>query len=77
MKALILPAPLQRPVERFARGFIQPPGRPPVDFSAPAGAPSLLPSDSLSLRIFKNPLALAAMMTVYGPREQAQAMSAG
>ena len=116
MKALILPAPLQRPVERFARGFIQPPGRPPVDFSAPAGAPSLLPPDSLSWRIFKNPLALAiggiaavilelaepgvrtgvwehtsfrrapvarlqstglaAMMTVYGPREQAEAMIA-
>lgn len=116
MKGWILPAPLQRPVERFARGFIQPPGRPPVDFSAPAGAPSLLPPDSVSWRIFKNPLALAiggiaavilelaeprvrtgvwahtsfrtaprarlqrtglaAMMTVYGPRQQAEAMIA-
>ena len=116
MKGLILPAPLQRPVEKFARGFIQPPGRPPVDFSAPVGAPSLLPPDSLSWRIFKNPLALAvggiaavilelaepsvrtgvwehtsfrrapvarlqstglaAMMTVYGPRELSEAMIA-
>lgn len=116
MKGLILPPPLQRPLERFASGFMQAPGRSAIDFSQPAGEPALLSPDSLSWVIFKNPVTLAiggiaavilelaeprvrtgvwehtsfrtaplprlqrtglaAMMTVYGPRAQAEAMIA-
>lgn len=59
MTGLLLPALLQRPLEVFANGFVQPKDDPPVDFSGPVGEPALLPSDSLSWLVFKNPLALA------------------
>lgn len=55
----VLPAPLQRPLERFARRFLQPEGSPPVDFAQPVGEPALLPPDSVSWQVFKNPVALA------------------
>jgi uncharacterized protein (DUF2236 family) len=99
-----------------ARGLVQPPDGPPVDFTQPAGEPALVPADSVSWRIFRNPVALfvggvaavlleladpgvrtgvwehssfrsdpvrrlqrtglAAMITVYGARSQAEAMIA-
>lgn len=112
-----LPSALKRRVDGFARSVMrQPPGY-AVDFSLPAGEPALLPPDSLSWRIFKNPVTVfiggvaavllelaeprvrdavwqhsgfrtdallrlrrtgaAAMVTVYGPRSQAEAMIAG
>ncbi len=92
-------------------------GRPPADFSQPAGAAALVPPQSVSWRVFKNPVALfvggvaavilelaeprvragvwtftsfrddpvtrlrrtglAAMITVYGARENAERMIAG
>jgi uncharacterized protein (DUF2236 family) len=92
-------------------------GRPAVDFSKPAGEPALVPPQSVSWRVFKNPVALfvggvaavilelaephvragvwqftgfrtdpvtrlrrtglAAMITVYGARRDAEAMIAG
>lgn len=112
-----LPTVLERRVDRFAQSVMrQPPGY-GVDFSLPAGEPALLPPDSLSWRIFKNPVTVfvggvaavllelaeprvrdavwqhsgfrvdalsrlrrtgaAAMVTVYGPRSQAETMIAG
>lgn len=114
MTGLTLPPPLQRRLERLASGFMRPEGGLAVDFGLPEGEPALLPPDSLSWVVFKNPLALAiggvaavilelaeprvrtgvwehtsfrsaplprlqrtglaAMMTVYGPHTQAEAM---
>jgi uncharacterized protein (DUF2236 family) len=92
-------------------------GRPPADFSQPAGEAALVPPQSVSWRVFKNPVALfvggvaavilelaeprvragvwdftsfrddpvtrlrrtglAAMITIYGARENAESMIAG
>jgi uncharacterized protein (DUF2236 family) len=53
-----LPGPLQQQVETMAHGLLQPAEGPAVDFSAPAGEPALVPPDSVSWRVFKNPLTL-------------------
>ncbi|HEV2081903.1 MAG TPA: oxygenase MpaB family protein [Brevundimonas sp.] len=58
MSAIVLPGPLQRRVESAAAAFLAAPGLPHVDFSRPAGEPALVPADSLSWRIFRNPVAL-------------------
>lgn len=111
-----LPAPLQARVEAMARELLTPPGL-TVDFLHPPGAEALVPSDSVSWRVFKNPISLyvggvaavllelaeprvrsgvwdhtsfrtdpvtrmrrtglAAMVTVYAPRQTAEAMIAG
>lgn len=55
---LILPPPLQRWVEATAAALLHPPGGPAIDFAQPLGEPALVPPDSLSWRIFKNPVAL-------------------
>lgn len=105
------------PANALLRGLLTPEDSPPFDFSQPHGAASLIPPDSVSWRIFKNPAAvfiggvaavvlelgeprvrsgvwdhsgfradpvqrmsrtgLAAMITVYGPREAAERMIAG
>lgn len=53
-----LPSAVERRVDGFARSLMrQPPGY-RLDFSAPAGEPALLPPDSISWRVFKNPVAL-------------------
>ncbi|HWH18770.1 MAG TPA: oxygenase MpaB family protein, partial [Allosphingosinicella sp.] len=57
-KALLLPRPLQRSVEGFASGFLSPADAPAPDFRNPPGEPALVPPDSVSWRIFKNPLTL-------------------
>jgi uncharacterized protein (DUF2236 family) len=57
-KALTLPAPVQRTIEDFASGFLVPPGTPAADFRNPAGEPALVPADSISWRIFKNPVTM-------------------
>jgi uncharacterized protein (DUF2236 family) len=114
--AIILPSPLQRPLEAAAKTFLKPGNGYSVDFARPPGEPALMAPDSISWRVFKNPLALfiggvaavilelaeprirtgvwkhttfrhnpllrlqrtglAAMVTVYGPRSQAEAMIA-
>jgi uncharacterized protein (DUF2236 family) len=111
------PAPLAAPLNALVRALLIPDGAPPVDFAQPPGAPALIGPDSVSWRIFKNPVALfiggvaavilelgeprvragvwqhssfrarpaqrlartglAAMVTVYGARETAEAMIAG
>ena len=53
-----LPAPLQRRVEDMAAAFLDAPGLPRVDFTAPAGASALFAPDSVTWRVMKNPLAL-------------------
>ena len=53
MAALVLPF-----LDAAARELIQPPGTPAIDFTQPRGEPALVPPDSVSWRIFKNPVAL-------------------
>jgi uncharacterized protein (DUF2236 family) len=105
------------PLSRAAARLLTPDGGPAIDFSAPPGAPALIAPDSVSWRVFKNPVSLfiggitavilelaeprvrsgvwdhssfkaqplkrlkrtglAAMVTVYGPRETAEKMIAG
>ena len=115
--AFSLPSPVQRRIDRAADDLLNPEGMPRVDFTTPAGEPALVPADSVSWRIFKNPVTLfiggvsavllelaepgvrdgvwqhssfrtdaltrlqrtgmAAMVTVYGAKSQAEAMIAG
>ena len=56
--ALRLPPPLQRAVDGMAQDLLQAPGSPTMDFSQPSGEPALVPHDSVSWRIFKNPVGL-------------------
>ncbi len=105
------------PLSRAAARLLTPDGGPAIDFSAPPGAAALIAPDSVSWRVFKNPVSLfvggitavllelaeprvrsgvwdhssfkaeplkrlkrtglAAMVTVYGPRETAEKMIAG
>jgi len=53
-----LPRSVQRRLEASAEELLNPPNGQRVDFSRPLGESALLPADSLSWRIFKNPLAL-------------------
>lgn len=109
MAALVLPF-----LDQLVRDLAQPAGAPRVDFTKPAGEAALVPADSISWRIFKNPVAmfvggvtavllelaepavrtgvwehssfrrdpvqrlrrtgLAAMITVYGARSEAERM---
>lgn len=111
-----LPAPLQGRIEALAAELLSVPGL-DIDFARPAGAPALVPEDSISWRIFRNPVTLyiggvaavllelaeprvragvwdhstfrtdpvmrmrrtglAALVTVYAPRETAEAMIEG
>ena len=43
---------------RSVRNLIETPGGPRIDFTAPAGEPALAAPDSVSWRVFKNPVAL-------------------
>ncbi len=53
-----LPNPLRAQVEALASDLLSPPGSPPVDFTAPLGEPALVPADSVSWRVCKNPVTL-------------------
>jgi uncharacterized protein (DUF2236 family) len=55
---LTLPKPLQRWVERLSAELLAVPGLPPFDFAQPAGEPALVAADSVSWRVFSNPLTL-------------------
>jgi uncharacterized protein (DUF2236 family) len=47
-----------RPLQRRLASLIYPPGTQPEDFLLPPGEPALVPADSLSWRIFRNPIAM-------------------
>jgi uncharacterized protein (DUF2236 family) len=53
-----LPCSFQRKLEDAARTFLSPQKGRTIDFSRPVGEHALLPPDSVSWRIFKNPIAL-------------------
>jgi uncharacterized protein (DUF2236 family) len=50
--------PLQHRLDDAAREMLAVPGRPAIDFSRPPGEAALVPPDSVSWRVFKNPVAL-------------------
>jgi hypothetical protein len=57
--AFTLPRPLQHRLEALSRSFTEPaPGERGFDFAAPAGEPALAAPDSVSWRVFKNPVTL-------------------
>lgn len=64
MSGLVLPSRLpilpclQRRIDAASLAFMQPDRGPTVDFAQPPGEPALLAPDSVSWRIFKNPVAL-------------------
>lgn len=53
-----LPSILQNQIEALADQLLTPPGLPRPDFSAPPGEPALIPADSVSWRVFANPVVL-------------------
>lgn len=55
-KAIHLIQPLSTMAEAAVTGFLQAPGNPRVDFTAPKGAPALYAPDSMAWRVFKNPV---------------------
>lgn len=54
--AIVLPGLLQRQVDGLAQALLQPDRS--IDFSVPMGEPALISADSVSWRIFKNPVSL-------------------
>src|SRR5690242_346297 len=55
---IILPGPLQSRVSAALRAWMEDGGAPRFDFSEPQNEPALVSADSISWRIFKNPIAL-------------------
>lgn len=55
LSPLPLPGPLSRRLDLFALSLSQPKGM-AFDFSAPAGEPALVPANSVSWQVFKNPV---------------------
>jgi uncharacterized protein (DUF2236 family) len=53
-----LPWSLQRRLDAAAGALLNPPKSRPIDFTRPLGEAAFYPADSLSWRIFKNPVAL-------------------
>lgn len=53
-----LPLQLQRRLEALSSGLLHPTNGPIIDFARPPGAEALVSPDSVSWRIFKNPVAL-------------------
>ena len=71
---IILPWPLQSTLETAARLLLHAGNHPSVDFLRPAGEAALVSPDSVSWRVFKNPLSLfvggvtAVIMELAEPR---------
>jgi uncharacterized protein (DUF2236 family) len=71
---IVLPWLLQSGLEAVARALLQGGEHPRIDFSRPRGEPALLAPDSVSWRVFKNPLSLfiggvtAVIMELAEPR---------
>ena len=74
---IILPWPLQSSPEAMARVLLEPGDRSHIDFSRPVGEAALLSPESVSWRVFKNPLSLfiggvtAVIMELAEPRVRA------
>lgn len=74
---LILPRILQRRVEALAAHMLAPRGLPPFDFASPAGEPAHTAPDSVSWRVFANPVTLfvggvaAVLLELAEPRVRA------
>jgi uncharacterized protein (DUF2236 family) len=58
MPALAQPTSLSRRIDAAARSLLASPDTPSVDFTQPQGEPALIPADSVSWRVFRNPVAL-------------------
>src|SRR5262249_45909703 len=71
---IVLPWPLQSSLEAMARVLLEPGDRSHIDFSRPVGEAALLSPESISWRVFKNPLSLfiggvtAVIMELAEPR---------
>jgi uncharacterized protein (DUF2236 family) len=71
---IVLPWPLQSSLEAATRVLFEPGDRPSVDFSQPVGEAALVSPNSVSWRVFKNPLSLfiggvtAVIMELAEPR---------
>src|SRR6266545_181402 len=71
---IVLPWPLQSSLEAAARALLEPGDRSHIDFSRPAGEAALVSPDSVSWRVFKNPVSLfiggvtAVIMELAEPR---------
>jgi uncharacterized protein (DUF2236 family) len=71
---IILPWPLRSNLEATVQALLEPGDGPPIDFSKPVGEPALVSPDSVSWRVFKNPLSLfiggvtAVIMELAEPR---------
>src|SRR6266446_4534870 len=71
---IVLPWPLQSSLEAMARVLLEPGDRSSIDFSRPVGEAALVSPDSVSWRVFKNPLSLfiggvtAVIMELAEPR---------
>jgi uncharacterized protein (DUF2236 family) len=57
-RSLPIPPALQRRVDDFAAALLQASDGPTVDFTQPAGEAALVGHDSISWRVFKNPIGL-------------------
>src|SRR6266576_3487469 len=55
---IVLPWPLQSSLEAMARVLLKPADRSHINFSRPVGEAALLSPESVSWRVFKNPLSL-------------------
>ena len=71
---IVLPWPVQRSLEVATRMLLEPVDGPYLDFSQPAGEAALVSPNSVSWRVFKNPLSLfiggvtAVIMELAEPR---------
>jgi hypothetical protein len=72
--SIVLPWPLQSSLETATRVLFEPGDRPSLDFSQPVGEAALVSPNSVSWRVFKNPLSLfiggvtAVIMELAEPR---------
>jgi uncharacterized protein (DUF2236 family) len=55
---IVLPWPLQSSLEAVAQGLLEPSDERRIDFSQPTGEAALLSPDSVSWRVFKNPVSV-------------------
>ena len=77
VRPLRVPTFLHQRLELAATQMLQPPGAPAIDFAAPREEPALVPPDSVSWRVFRNPLAVfiggvaAVLLELAEPRVRA------